>query len=403
MRRRATSTLRPSTAAINAVRKAEGAPAIGEYAAAPPAWAGSDTDVLFLYVEFSDLQCTFTPAQMQANMFGNTASGPGNLADYYDEISYGALQLDGDVIGNAANDDCIALPNTHDFYDGAGGSADQMVIDAVAAANAYVDFSPYDNDGDGNVDALGLIYAGGGTHDGCATDDPPSGSGGDSLWPHSGGSGRGDAVDGVNVNPHIVNSELTYALTNQPPPTTDCTVIQTIGLFAHEFGHSLGLPDLYDTDGSSSGVGRWSAMASQYISTVNNADTPGHFDPWSKWFLGWITPTDYTGQNVSLSLDQVEDNGEVAQFLGTPTPGVAETGRHGRVLPRRESPVGRVRSGTRRLRDPRLAHRRGDEREPPGRPHDGEPSARRPRTGRWPESTRLGDRDGAARQSWRCR
>ena len=94
--------VRPSTAAYNAVRKAEGAPAIGEYAAAPPAWSGSDTDVLFLYVEFSDLGCTFTPAQMQANMFGATASGPGNLADYYDEISYGALQLDGDVIGNAA-------------------------------------------------------------------------------------------------------------------------------------------------------------------------------------------------------------------------------------------------------------------------------------------------------------
>jgi immune inhibitor A len=266
--------LRPSTAAINAERKAQGALAIGEFAAAPPAWAGSDTDVLFLYVAFSDVGCSFTPAQMQANMFGATASGPGNLADYYDEISYGALQLDGQVQGDATNTGCIILPNTHDFYDGAGGSADQMVTDAVAIADAYVDFTPYDNDGNGAVDALGLIYAGGGTHDGCATDDPPNGSGGDSLWPHSGGVGP-LAVDGGarTVDRHIVNSELTYAITNPPPPFTDCNQIQTIGLFAHEFGHSLGLPDLYDTDVSSSGVGRWSTMASQYISTVNNADT----------------------------------------------------------------------------------------------------------------------------------
>ena len=320
--------VRPSTAAINAERKAQGAPAIGEFAASAPAWAGSDTDVLFLYVEFSDLGCTFTPAQMQANMFGNAASGPGNLAEYYDEISYGALQLDGQVMGNAANTDCITLPNTHDFYDGAGGDADQMVTDAIAIADTYIDFTPYDNDGNTQVDALGLIYAGGGTHDGCAADDPPDGSGGDSLWPHSGGVGPLNVDGGARtVDRHIVNSELTYPLTNQPPPTTDCTVMQTIGLFAHEFGHSLGLPDLYDTDGSSSGVGRWSAMASQFISTVNNADTPGHFDPWSKWFLGWITPTDYTGQNVSVALDRVEDNGEVAQFLANP--GGAERGGTG--------------------------------------------------------------------------
>ena len=274
--------------------------------------------MLFLYVEFNDLGCSFTPAQMQANMFGATATGPGNLADYYDEISYGALQTDGQVVGNAVGTDCIPLGNSHDFYDGAGGSADQMVTDAVAAADAYVDFSQFDNDNDGVVDALGLIYAGGGTHDGCATDDAPDGSGGDSLWPHSGGVGPLATGDGVTVNPHIVNSELTYAISDPPPPFGDCDQMQTIGLFAHEFGHSLGLPDLYDTDGSSSGVGRWSTMASQYVSTVNNADTPPHFDPWSKWFLGWVTPTDYTGQNVSVALDRVEDNGDVAQFLANP-------------------------------------------------------------------------------------
>ena len=59
-------------------------------------------------------------------------------------------------------------------------------------------------------------------------------------------------------------------------------------------------------------------MSSQYSSTVNLADTPAHFDPWSKWFLGWINPTDYTGQNVGINLDQAADSGMAARFLANP-------------------------------------------------------------------------------------
>jgi M6 family metalloprotease-like protein/uncharacterized repeat protein (TIGR01451 family) len=315
--------LRPSTAAINDARAEMGAPPLGTptLEAAPP-WVGSDTDVLYIMVGFTDRACTFTPAQMQANLFGNTASGPGNLADFFDEVSRGALQLDGTVVGNAAGTGCAALGNTHAFYDTGGGSAAGLVTEAVGLVDGYVDFSQYDNDGNGTVDALGVIYAGGGPHDGCDTDDGADGSAGDNLWPHSSSTAAATG-DGVNVAPYIINSEITSVVA-----TGNCTAIQTIGLFAHEFGHSLGLPDLYDTDGSTrGGVGFWSTMASQYRSTVNLADTPPHYDPWSKWFLGWLTPTDYTGQNVSLALDRVEDNGQVAQFLANP--GGAEIGGSG--------------------------------------------------------------------------
>jgi M6 family metalloprotease-like protein len=139
---------------------------------ASPAWAGLDTDLLFIAVGFTDVPCTFTGAQHQTNMFGGGASGPGDLDDYFREISYGAFDVQGTVVG------CFTLSNTKAYYDTGVGSDDDLVNEAIALADPTVDFSNFDNDSNGVVDALGIIYAGGGPHDGCDTDDPPSGSGG---------------------------------------------------------------------------------------------------------------------------------------------------------------------------------------------------------------------------------
>jgi M6 family metalloprotease-like protein len=307
-----TPGLRPSLAAVNLARAVRGVQPLGiPVLAASPPWAGADTDVLFIMAEFTDMGCSFTDAQMQTNLFGGGASGPGDLDDYFDEISYGNLQLDGRVEGGTAG--CYALANNHTHYDQGPGSAESLVQEAIALADPDVDFSVYDNDGDGFVDALGIIYAGGGPHDGCETDDDGAGGAGDELWPHSWHLSSAVTVDGVKVYNYIIQSEITYGIGDGI-----CDEMQTIGLFAHEFGHALGLPDLYDTDGSSSGVGSWSSMASQFRSTVNNADTPPHYDPWSKWFQGWITPIDYTGLDINGALPQVETNPAVIQLLANP-------------------------------------------------------------------------------------
>ena len=122
-------------------------------------------------------------------------------------------------------------------------------------------------------------------------------------------------MDGVNVDPYIINSEVTFGVS----PPTGCTQIQTIGLFAHELGHSLGLPDLYDTDSSSQGLDDWSALASQYASTVNLADTPAHYDAWSKWFEGWITPQDLTDDNIGAHpIPQVATSPYALRLLANP-------------------------------------------------------------------------------------
>ena len=312
--------VRPTRDAINRARGEAGARTLARSTAlAAPAWAGSDTDVLFIMVEFTDTGCTFTPAQMETNMFGGGASGPGDLDDYFDEVSHGNFELVGTVVGDGGGTaDCVNLGSNRNFYNNDGTNADgddDLVREAIADVDAGIDFTQYDNDNNGTVDALGIIYAGGGPHDGCAT-----GTNDDNLWPHSGrisAPGPTVSADGKTIDPFIINSEVTYALAN----TALCNQMQTIGLFAHELGHSLGLPDLYDTDvgTASSGVGSWSAMASQYLSTTNNSDTPPHYDPWSKAFLGWVTPTVHQpGDRLVEPIARVEDSGEVHQFRSNP-------------------------------------------------------------------------------------
>jgi M6 family metalloprotease-like protein len=318
--------LRPTAAAFTRARAQENVPPVGKplMQAAPP-WAGGDTDILFIMVSFQDTACSFTPAQMEASMFGGTASGAGNLTDYYDEISYGDVQFVGQVVGDNGGDTaCLQLSQNRTDYNNNGTNADgddDLVREAVGLLDPDVNFNDYDNDNNGTIDALGIIYAGGGAHDGCA-----GGTNADNLWPHSGRLSDTSTVaaDGDTIDPFIINSEITYPLSALPGIVpADCTVIQTIGLFAHELGHSLGLPDLYDRDASpngGSGVDVWSAMASQYLGTTNNADTPPHFDPWSKWHQGWVTPSEHAaGDRFVEAISRAEDNAEVHQFLGNPS------------------------------------------------------------------------------------
>ncbi|MDZ5474053.1 M6 family metalloprotease domain-containing protein [Bacillus sp. 31A1R] len=78
-----------------------------------------------------------------------------------------------------------------------------------------------------------------------------------------------------------------------------------VGVYAHEFGHALGLPDFYDTVYSSEGVGNYSMMAGgSWLRYPDNGaysgNSPAHFDPFSKIFLGWVDPIEVTpGQGIT--------------------------------------------------------------------------------------------------------
>jgi immune inhibitor A len=162
----------------------------------------------------------------------------------------------------------------------------QLPIDAVAAlAEAQPDF-PWedydiedqgDRDGDNNVlepdgviDHVVLVHAG----------EDKSGGGGEqgtyALWAHSSAVAGGAAIPGTDLK-----------LSNYIVQPEDSGV----GVFAHEYGHDLGLPDLYDTSNAgSSDVDFWDLMSSGSHSGPIFQSMPTHMGLWDKWVLGWADP-----------------------------------------------------------------------------------------------------------------
>lgn len=288
---------------------------IGDQPNAPPAWALlNNVNVLVIMVQFpadagdpngaqAAVPATFTAAQMQANLFGAAATGPGNWTDYYDEISYGNLHVVGTVVGP------FTVANDKNDYDDGPSSAAALVQEAIALADPSVDFSSFDNDGNGQVDMVAICYAGNGPDNGNYTGANTTTN---NIWPHASSIGA-VAVDGGarSVSQYFMAPEL---LRNG--------VRRTIGVYCHEFGHKIGLPDLYDTDGSSQGVGHWCLMGTgSWCSNTpgsENGESPSHMSAWSKYFMGWVNPTDQTDQQVGMDVPRAEDNAFAIRMLANP-------------------------------------------------------------------------------------
>jgi len=161
-----------------------------------------------------------------------------------------------------------SIPETHDYYGATEARWAEFARDAILAADADIDFSQYDADGDGTVDAVAIIHQGRGKEEsGKATD----------IWSHQSslsGAGLGAlTLDGVTVDTYIIMPEVQGAGGD----------ITTIGVLAHEYGHALGLPDLYDVDYSSAGIGDWGLMGGGAWLQVSRAgDSPAHMVAGSK-------------------------------------------------------------------------------------------------------------------------
>ena len=277
-------------------------------------------------INYSDTPWTYSAAQFNSLLFGNNTY---SMADYYRENSYGQFTVSagpGGVVGP------YVAANTHDYYGGNDSSGDDawpgdLVYEAVMAAdNAGYNFAPYDQDGDCAVDVVSIV------HQGTGEDASPSAA---DIWSHRWSLTNAQASGNSHFGAYTTNDTCTADPSRRvrvndyimQPEKLD-NGMTTMGVFAHEYGHSFGLPDLYDTDGSSNGIGRWSLMAGGGWNfdiidpSSRRGDRPAHFDAWSKYFLGWVTPTLVSGTLSNEPIVAANTAADIYQFRnGSPSAG----------------------------------------------------------------------------------
>lgn len=230
--------------------------------------------VLVLLVQFSDTSVKYTDAAWNNTFFGTSGSTVNN---YYKEVSGGEFYfLPAEENVGASNDGIakVTLGYPHPNTGRNTGYANQKIVsDALTAANQYINYASFDTDGNGYISTSELhivtIIAGyeaaygGGMYP--------------SVWGHRWSTSVN--LDGKYLSAYTQQGEIHY------------NHMATIGILCHELGHDLGLPDLYDYDGSSEGVGIHSLMAGgSWAYQTYAGDSPTHLDAWCKTKLGFATP-----------------------------------------------------------------------------------------------------------------
>lgn len=233
-----------------------------------------------ILVEFKDKKFNNSRQDIiDAMLTGNESVG-----QYFRDQSNGLYEPEFDVYG------IYSLSQTRQYYGGNRNGSDKglgaMVSEAVEMASSDgVSFSPYDTNSDDYCDVVIVIYAGVGEAQ-ASTTHP------EAIWPCNWdlysasyyGFGGNGAFRPKNGDP-IVN---TFAVFNELYGDNDNgSTIDGIGTFTHEFGHCLGLPDMYDTaNGGHYGMGDWDIMCMGCYN--NDGFTPPGYSAYEKVFMGWI-------------------------------------------------------------------------------------------------------------------
>lgn len=256
----------------------------------------SDTFLIpWILVEFPDANATYEPSEMEPilNQEGYTHlnyANTGSFRDFYQEVSYGQFLPVSNVSG------WVTAPHEHDYYAYSNPNGyqnvRQLVRDMVDSLEAQgFDWSIFDNDNDGYVDALNLIHQGPGAEEGDQSN----------IWSHKWSLGNlAVQYDGVIISSYTMNPEIQNGN------------IVAIGVLAHEFGHALGLPDLYDTDYSSTGAGKLALMASGSWGTSGNSPWhPASMIGWCKNRLGWVNVVELNEDQNNVSVQQSYSNNTI--------------------------------------------------------------------------------------------
>lgn len=277
---------------------------------------------LVILAAYANTTQTTAASSWTSRFFGATNS----LKHYYEQASYGKLSFAPAADSHGTYADGIVGWVKINAYNGPSGSSwaatANQIIAAIRAADPYVNFGAYDTaPRNGRISPnelhVTIIAAG----------DEQAICGGGGVWAHKYSLGSSSpTLDGVSVGYHG------YTIFGEMQCVTSSTgaVLSrhqaTIGIIAHELGHDLGMPDLYDTDKSShaglnGGVGSWSLMASGSWNRAPggvSGSSPSQVDAFLKSYMGWLTPEQVVGPTSAVSLAQSETNARAVRLRANP-------------------------------------------------------------------------------------
>ena len=239
---------------------------------------------LVLLIQFTDVKFKYTKTHFENLLNQAGYNGTGSVKDYFEDQFGEGWEFSFDV------SDIITLPAPVKYYgandpDGQDIRPQEMVEEACREADAKIDFSRYDQNNDGIVDNVYIFYAGESESENTKETDL--------IWPHQFVIETNRLFDGKHVYRYACSSEISG------------TSLVNIGSFCHEYAHTFGLVDLYDTDYEKNG---WAAGCWRSISLMdggnynNNGATPPNFVCIERQMLGLSEPeTIEEGNSYTLS------------------------------------------------------------------------------------------------------
>ena len=269
---------------------------------------------LVILAEFQDT--TFT-IQDTKNVFTNYLMNEGHFTEtrynqdknykgvrgYFKDCSYGKFTPTFDVVGP------VKLSKPQAIY-GAGQNdrVDLLIADACSAVDGTVNFADYDANGDGLVDLVYVIYAG---HSANVTGNKIT-----DIWPKSGTVNISNTFDGKSIRRFGVSNELA-GLENK---AKDKETINGIGLFCHEFSHTLGLPDIYayHTDAENQndqGMEYWDIMDGG--TGIRGGRIPASYLAWEREVMGWMNIDELKNDSTINNLKTIDNGGKAYKIVNS--------------------------------------------------------------------------------------
>jgi len=233
----------------------------------------------------------------------------GGVKQYFSDMSNQKFTPQFDIVGSVTVSQKSAYYGTNNSGDGDDANYTQMISEACQSVDDQVNFADYDSDGDGYVDLVYVIYAG--------YSESYSGNSEDCLWPKSGTNNfvQVDAngkvsdktlqLDGKYFCRFGISNELNETPKNTQPGEY---YLDGIGLFCHEFSHTMGMPDLYVTDTNSSAA-KLNNQTPEYWSVMDmgeysdNGYCPSPYSAWESYMMGWTEPTTLPAQAQQIKLE----------------------------------------------------------------------------------------------------